>query len=156
MHIFGKWLTDLQDPEDMQYFESMHKTSPYENIVRYQTFNVHHINQKNYKYIAIVEAGGGVNQLFMLEADDLVTTYCGCSDREKPVYFNTDGIAYMELHRHSVKLGFWALDNSPYDIEVDDSEHDIIVLLNEIGDMLGSDGFEQDQTYSNVLFVGQL
>ena len=119
MKVIGKWLTETSKESDLKWFVDLYEKTPEQIIDDYELEQ--HIVNPEIKAIVFPEYDGTINQMFIIEPDDLVIVWAqGRCDS----IFNTDGIAFIELHeRESGKLRFqWAMDNSPYEMNDDDLE----------------------------------
>jgi hypothetical protein len=118
MKVIGKWLTETTSDEGLQYFRDLYDQTPSQMIGDYELEQ--HIVNPEIKAIIFPEYDGEINQMFLIDPEDLVIVWAqGCCDS----VFNTDGIAFMELHDRNGNMRFqWAMDNSPYEMNDDDLE----------------------------------
>ena len=119
MKVIGKWLTETSDDKDYRWFFDLYEMTPEQIIKGYELERF--VVPENIKAIVFPEYDGEVMQTFIIEDGDEVVVW---ADGRCDTIFNTDGIAFMELHARGVdKMRFqWAIDNSPYEMNDDDLE----------------------------------
>ena len=117
MKVIGKWLTETTNESELKWFVDLYEMTPEQIIEDYKLEQ--HIVNPEIRAIVFPEYDGTINQMFILEPNDMVIVWGeGCHD----TFFNTDGIAFMELHRDQQLVAQWAMDNSPYEMNDDDLE----------------------------------
>jgi hypothetical protein len=141
MKIHGKWLTKTTDAEDLKWFVDLYEMTP-DQIIKDYKLEQHIINPE-IKAIVFLEYDGSINQMFIIEPNDLVIVW---AEGRCDTIFNTDGIAFMELHRDQQLIAQWAMGDSPYEMndeDLEECEFDMSKL---------PEGITRDQ----VIFVAQL
>lgn len=118
MKVIGKWLTETTNEPERKWFIDLYEMTPEQIIMDYELEQ--HIVNPEIRAIVFPEYDGTINQMFILEPNDMVIVWAqGRCDS----IFNTDGIAFMELHDRNGNMRFqWAMDNSPYEMNDDDLE----------------------------------
>ena len=118
MKVIGKWLTETSKESELKWFVDLYEMTPEQIIKDYKLERF--VIPENIKAIVFPEYDGEVNQTFIIEdGDEVIVWSGGCCD----TIFNTDGIAFMELHDRNGNMRFqWAMDNSPYEMNDDDLE----------------------------------
>lgn len=163
MKICGHGLLEVSQPKDAKWFLDMYEQSHWENIVQYQTFRVTELRLKDYKYVAFIQAGGGIDRLIKMEEGDFLRFY---AQEGLDGYSNTCGMAFVRCYQRNEakydydELAMFCMDNSPYDIDQTDSEWPYI-WDDEAGDEIREDlvlflGEGHDSTLKNTLFITQL
>lgn len=143
MKVIGKWLTETSKESDFKWFVDLYEKTPEQIIKDYELERF--VVPEHIKAIILPEYDGDINQIFIIEdGDEVVVLAQGRCDS----IFNTDGIAFMELHDKATgKMRFqWTLDNSPYEMNDDDLE-EIEFDMSKL-----PEGITRDQ----VIFVAQL
>ena len=164
MKIYGTGLLEVSKEEDAKWFLDMYEQSHWQNIVDYKTFRVTRLDQRNYKYVIVLEAGGGINRLIKLEHEQDHIDFYADPRLEGFGYSNISGMGYMRCWEFDGKydyteLAMFCLDNSPYDMDKTDDEWPYV--MENSGEEIADDlnrflGEGHDCTLENTLYITQL
>ena len=165
MKIYGRGLLDVKTEKDAAWFLDMYEQSHWQNIVDYRTFRITRLDlSSKYKYVAVIEAGGGVNRLIKLEHERDPIDFYAQPGLEEFGYSNISGIGYMRCYEFDGKydyteLAMFCLDNSPYDM--DKTNEDWAYVMEDSGQEIADDlnrllGEGHDCTLENTLYITQL
>ena len=157
----GKWLTELHTAEGEKYFQQLYDMSPWEMIVRHELNLSTNLNYHNssIRHIVFLEYDESINQIFTLEEKDYLKVY---SEQRCDGLFNTDGMAFMHFidPKDSSTVAFYSVENSPYDMTLDEvvqeSDTSAQEILDSINRVLLKYEVQQGASAENVLFVRQL
>lgn len=164
MKIYGYGLLDVKTEKDAKWFLDMYKQSHWQNIVDYQTFRVTRLDQDKYKYVVVLEAGGGINRLIKLEHERDHIDFYAEPRLEGFGFSNISGMGYMRCYEFDGKydyteLAMFCLDNSPYDMDPTGDEWPYV--MEDCGEEIADDlkrflGEDHDSTLENTLYITQL
>lgn len=161
MRILGKWLTRVDTPEGRELFKQLYDKDFYEMMIRHDVTHISHIFPDIIRHVVFVEYDGTFNQVFSLDDGDHLLVYSDGCMSDKGCHFNTDGIAFFCLVRGGEIIGWYSVENSPYDLceddwDLDDSCEELTVQLRAMLDVYDYPDTTKVVTNSNVLFVRQL
>lgn len=166
MLTIGKWLRRVDTPEGSKEFQELYDHSYQEYIRNYELDYVTKLTVNNYPYVVFIESDGDFNQVFILGKEDQLYVFSdGCMAKEGRV-FNTDGMAFVRLNRDNKFLGTFSVENSPYDMEENDSDWEYFeitkeAIMKKLNDILADRNIDETHTHGeatlkNTLFVRQL